>query len=76
MTQKTILNPFDVDVGVISGDGTTLLTWEFTDCEPTAFGTYLQDITNFYQFSEQKQAEIRDRATFECLGADLRVPEN
>lgn len=76
MTQKTTLSPFDVDVAVISGDGTTLLTWTFTDCKPTAFGTYLQDLVFYYQFANQERAEIRDRATFECLGADLKVPEN
>lgn len=76
MTQKTILNPFNVDVAVLAGDGTTLLTWKFTDCEPTAFGTYLQDLVFYYQFVDQDRAEIRDRVTFECLGADLRVPEN
>jgi hypothetical protein len=76
MTQSRILNPFDVDVAVISGGGATLLTWEFTDCRPTAFGTYLQDTIFLYQFVDQERAEIRDRVLFECTGADLRVPEN
>ena len=76
MTQKTILNPFDVDVAVISGSGDTIVTWEFTDCEPTAFGTFLQDTVFLYQFVDQERSEIRDRVLFECAGADLRVPEN
>jgi len=76
LTQKTKLNPFNVDVAVLAGDGSTLLTWVFTDCRPTAFGTYLQDVKFYYQFAVPEQAEIRDRALFECNGADLRVPEN
>jgi len=48
----------------------------FTDCRPIAFGTFLQDVTFVYQFVDQERAEIRDRAMFECAGADLRVPEN
>jgi len=76
MTQRTILNPFNVDVAVLAGDGSVIVTWVFTDCRPTAFGTYLQDLIFFYQFVDQERAEIRDRALFECAGADLRVPEN
>ena len=76
MTQKTILSAFDVDVAVLAGDGSILLTWEFAECKPTAFGTYLQDLVFYYQFVDQERAEIRDRVTIECLGADLRVPEN
>ncbi len=76
LTQKTILSPFNVDVAVLAGDGSTLLTWVFTDCRPTAFGTYLQDLKFVYQFAVQERAEIRDRAMFECTGADLKVPEN
>jgi len=76
LTQKRILNPFNVDVDVLAGNGDILLTWVFTDCRPTAFGTYLQDVTFIYQYADQQRAEIRDRAMFECAGADLRVPEN
>jgi len=74
MTQKTILSPFDVDVDVLAGDGSIIITWVFIDCELTAFGTYLQDVTFFYQFVDQQRSEIRDRALFKCAGADLRVP--
>jgi len=76
MTQRTILNPFNVDVDVLAGDASVILTWEFIDCKPTAFGTYVQDLVFYYQFVDQERAEIRDRAIFECTGADLRVPEN
>ena len=76
MTQRTILNPFNVDVDVLAGDASVIVTWEFTDCQPVAFGTYLQDFIFYYQFADLERHEIRDRALFECLGADLRVPEN
>ena len=76
MTQRTILNPFNVDVAVLAGDGSVILTWEFIDCRPIAFGTYVQDVVFLYQFVDQERSEIRDRAIFECAGVDLRVPEN
>ena len=74
MTQTTVLNPFDVDVDIVSGDNTVIVTWKFTDCKPIAFGTYLQDIKNLYQFSNRNSAEIRERALFECTGIDLKTP--
>lgn len=73
MTQTTVLNPFDVDVDIVSGDNTVILTWEFTDCKPIAFGTYLQDIKNLYQFSNTDNAEIRERVLFQCTGLDLKT---
>ena len=68
------LEPFDVDIDVISGDGRIIQTWEYTKCEPTAYGTYLQDITNFYQFSQKEEAEIRERVVFSCVGIHLSIP--
>lgn len=70
LNEKIILEPFDVDV--VAGDGTTIHTWAFVDCEPSAFGTYLQDVQFYYQLVEDVP-EIRERATFSCR-VDLEVP--
>jgi len=75
MTRGTAgLQPFDVDIDVISGDGRIIQTWAYTKCEPTAYGTFVQDLIFFYQFVDQDKSEIRDRVTFTCSGLRLLVP--
>jgi len=74
MTTSTILTPFDVDIEVLSGDGQIIQTWAYKKCEPTAYGTFVQDLIFYYQFVDQEKSEIRDRATFECAGLELQVP--
>lgn len=75
MTRSSTISPFDVDIDVVSGDERIIQTWEFSECELTGYGTYLQDFTNFYQFSNNNEkAEIRERATFTCQGIKLTTP--
>jgi len=68
------LNEFDVDIDILDGRGEIIQTWSFTKCEITSYGTYLQDITNFYQFSGKSSSEIRDRTSFSCVGVSLKTP--
>jgi len=74
MDRGDLLNEFNIDVDVLDGTGTVIQTWSFTKCEITSYGTYLQDITNFYQFSGIKDSEIRDRTSFSCVGVSLKSP--
>ncbi|MGI0076283.1 MAG: hypothetical protein ACREAU_02605 [Nitrosopumilaceae archaeon] len=74
MTKSTTLTPFTVDIDVVAGDGTVIQTWVYTKCQPTAYGTYLQDVINFYQYSGQNKSEIRDRVAFSCTNLSLKVP--
>ena len=74
MTRGTTLTPFAVDIDVVAGDGTVIQTWTYTNCQPTAYGTYLQDVINFYQYSGQNKSEIRDRVAFSCTSVLLEVP--
>jgi len=74
MTTSTILTPFDVDIDVLSGDGQIIQTWAYKKCEPTAYGTFVQDLIFYYQFVDQEKSEIRDRVTFTCAGIELQVP--
>jgi len=68
------LTPFDVDIDVISGDGRIIQTWAYKNCEPTAYGTFLQDVVFYYQFVDQDKPEIRERITFLCTGIHLLIP--
>ena len=74
MDSGDLLNEFDVDIDILDGRGEIIQTWSFTKCEITSYGTYLQDITNFYQFSGQSSSEIRDRTNFSCVGVSLKTP--
>lgn len=74
MTRGTTLSPFAVDIDVVAGDSTVIQTWSYTNCQPTAYGTYLQDVINFYQYSGQNKSEIRDRVAFSCTSVLLEVP--
>lgn len=68
--------PFDINVDVVTGDGTVIQTWAYRDCTIDNYVTYLQDTVFFYQFSHEQTFEIRERAIAECRGFDLEVPEN
>ena len=73
MKRGISLTPFDVSIDVMSGDGRLIQTWHYNDCAPTGYGTFLQDVTFFYQFVDQDKSEIRERVTFTCAGIDLEV---
>ena len=74
MNRRDLLNEFNIDIDILDGRGDIIQTWSFTKCEITSYGTYLQDITNFYQFSGVKDSEIRDRTSFSCVGVSLKTP--
>ena len=74
MNRGGALTPFDVDIDVLSGDGQIIQRWAYKKCEPTGYGTFLQDLIFYYQFADQDKSEIRDRVTFVCSGIRLLVP--
>jgi len=74
MTKSAVLSPFDVNIDILSGDGQIIQTWAYKKCEPTGYGTYLQDVKFYYQFVDDDAAEIRERVTFDCAGIELVVP--
>jgi len=74
MSKSAGVTPFDVDIDVLSGDGQVIQTWAFENCEPVAYGTFVQDVIFLYQFVDQDKSEIRDRVTFFCAGVHLLIP--
>jgi len=60
--------PFDVKISGIMSDGSILLSSDHENCAIVDFSLYHQDSTVIYQFTKEKQAEIRDRALFYCGG--------
>jgi len=74
MRKSAPVTPFDVDIDVMSGDGRVIQTWAYQKCEPTAYGTFLQDVIFYYQFVDQDKSEIRERVIFYCAGVSLLIP--
>ena len=60
--------PIDVTIGVMAGNGITLQTWNYTKCKILDYRTFIADSLVTRMFTEQFQAEIRDRVIFECSG--------
>ncbi|MCH6586196.1 MAG: hypothetical protein IH792_04125 [Thaumarchaeota archaeon] len=67
--------PFDVFIDTINGDGTTLHRLQYVNCDGIDFWWYLQQGTWYYQFSQKKQDEIRERYIFYCEGFRIDFPE-
>lgn len=71
LIQETELNPFDVDIEIITGDGTVLQTYEYADCSIIQYAPYLDDNFLSYKFTGQFKIEIRDTTTFDCSGYNI-----
>lgn len=64
---------FDVDIDVLAGDNSKLITLNYSKCEITGYTPSTQDFILFYQFSGKTQDEIRDLTTVYCAGFDVEV---
>ncbi len=62
---------FEVTIEVISGDGTTIQTWEYGKCEISNYEIYLDDSLLNYKYHDRWQSEIRDRTFFDCGGLEF-----
>ena len=63
-----IPEPFNVTVDVLTGDGTQIQSWEYTDCEVLEYKTYLEDTLFLGKFTDKFEKEFRDRTIFQCIG--------
>jgi len=63
--------PFDVSISGIMNDGTTLLTNYYKKCQVEKYSIYTQDLAIFYQYTNEKQEEIRDKIIFLCGGQSV-----
>ena len=73
-TSSPTVSRFDVNIDILAGDGSLIQTWKYSKCLITAYGTFFQDVTNFYPFSGQEGGEFRDKIFFECAGVRLDTP--
>ena len=63
--------PFDVRISGIMNDGTTLLTIFNKKCQVHEYSIYTQDLSITYQYTNEKQGEIRDKILFLCGGTAI-----
>jgi hypothetical protein len=49
---------FDVDIDILAGDNSAIITVNYTDCEITDYLPYTQDFLLFYQFSDMIGREM------------------
>jgi hypothetical protein len=57
---------FDVTIGILAGDGSTIETVHYTQCKLQSYYPYVNDLKDTYRFSGQDTSEIRDVTTFSC----------
>lgn len=60
--------PFDVDVDIITGDASTLQSWQYSDCIVTDYFPYLDENLAKLKFVGGMTSEIRDRIKLDCAG--------
>jgi len=65
--------PFDVSIDMITGDGTILLRWNYSDCFLNNYSLKLRDSQLRYSFTGQKTSEVLDKTDFGCAGNHLQV---
>jgi len=64
---------FEIDIDLVSADGTIIETLNYNKCAITAYFVYSNDSRGKYRFSDSLPAkmELRDVTKFECLGFSL-----
>ena len=75
LTQVTSLEPIDVDVEFVTGDGTIIQTWEYTECDLLDFQIFSEDNLVSYRFTGKLPTELRDISHFECNGLDFNTEQ-
>ena len=67
--------PFEIDIDLVSADGSIIETLNYNKCVITAYFVYSNDSKGKYRFSDSLPAkmELRDITKFECSGFSLTV---
>ncbi|TRZ69786.1 MAG: hypothetical protein D4R96_02635 [Nitrosopumilaceae archaeon] len=60
--------PFDIDIKILTGDGSTLQLWQYQKCVINSYTPYLDESLFKVKFDGSLSSEIRDKTTFSCTG--------
>lgn len=66
--------PFNVSIDMITGDGTILQRWNYSDCQLVDYDIFVDEIIATFQFKGSGGPEIRDRSNFSCSGIGFDIP--
>ena len=66
---------FDVKIDIVAGNGETIQSWIYTDCNWIDYHTYLLENLVVFSFHQKFESEIREQASYECAGFAVEVPE-
>ena len=70
---QTELLELYIEVSVISGNGSTLQTWEYEDCSLKDYIVFLNfDSDDYRWIEEEDKSEIREVFLFQCQGIDFK----
>jgi hypothetical protein len=70
-------NPvFNVNIDLITGDGTLLYTLEYDQCQVSAYYAYDDGNKQDYRMASEDQSEYREVTDFVCQGYHLDLPSN
>lgn len=67
-TQSAPIEPADVQIDILAGDGTILRSYEYVKCDVVGYEPYLNDNFVAFKFTGQFKMELRNKTTFECDG--------
>ena len=67
------LEPVNVSVDMITGNGTILQRWNYIDCSLYDYTMHLEDSLLKFSYTGEKAPEIRDKSEFTCIGMNLEI---
>jgi hypothetical protein len=74
LSKSAAVEPYDMDIDVVAGDGSIIETLHYTKCKPNSYNVYTNDDSSAYRLGNGTGLEIRDQTTFLCSGFLMRVP--
>ena len=67
---------FDIQIDMITGDGTILYSIDYSKCKVTNYSVYLNENMGFIKFLPQIKSEIHEKGILDCTGVDgIVLPE-
>ena len=66
---------FDVKIDIVAGNGETIQSWVYRNCNLIDYNTYLLENLVVFSFHQKFESEIREQASYECAGFTVEVPE-
>ena len=65
---------YDIEVDILTGDGTVIQTWDYRNCGLFEYSVYLESSKEIYRFADKDDSEIREVISWDCAGYNLFFP--